>query len=75
MIFLIEKKKVLFKSVSKKKKKYSFGKKIKSIFKGLKSLKIVKMHFWQKLKSKAFAKKFFFFFFYLKALFLKRNLK
>jgi hypothetical protein len=65
MIFLIEKKKVLFKSVSKKKKKkeYSFGKKIKSVFKGLKSLKIVKMHFWKKLKSKAFAKKFFFFFF------------
>jgi hypothetical protein len=61
MIFLIEKKKVLFKSVSKKKKKeYSFDKKIKSVFKGL---KIVKMHFWKKLKSKAFAKKCFFFFF------------
>jgi hypothetical protein len=38
-------------------KKYSFGKKIKSAFQGPKSLKIVKTHFWQKLKNEAFAQK------------------
>jgi hypothetical protein len=41
------------------KKKYSFGKKIKSAFKSPKSLKIVKTHFWRKLKKKAFASKLF----------------
>jgi hypothetical protein len=31
----------------------------KSSFKGLKSLKIVKTHFWQKIKNKTFAQKLF----------------
>jgi hypothetical protein len=43
-----------------KKKKYSFGKKIKIAFKGPKSLKIAQTHFWQKLKNEAFAQKHFF---------------
>ena len=51
----------------KKKKKNSFSKKIKSAFKGLKNLKIIKTHFWQKLKNK--------FFFDLKTLFMKRKPK
>jgi hypothetical protein len=38
---------------------YMFGKKIKSAFKDLKSLKIAKTHFWQKLKNEVFAKKCF----------------
>jgi hypothetical protein len=32
-------------------------KEIESAFKGPKSLKIAKMHFWQKLKNEAFVKK------------------
>jgi hypothetical protein len=40
----------------KNKIKYSFGKKIKNDFKGRKSLKIVKTHFWQNLKNEAFVK-------------------
>jgi hypothetical protein len=47
-------------------------KKIKSVFKCSKSLKMAKKHFGQKLKNKAFAKKLFF---NLKALFLKVNPK
>jgi hypothetical protein len=41
------------------KKKYSFGKIIKSAIDGLKCLKIVKTHFWQKLKNETFAQKLF----------------
>jgi hypothetical protein len=41
----------------KKKKKYSFGKNIKSAFKDPKSLKMAKTHFWQKLKNEAFLPK------------------
>jgi hypothetical protein len=36
-----------------------FGTKIESAFKDLKSLKITKTHFWQKLKNEVFAKKCF----------------
>jgi hypothetical protein len=36
---------------------------------------MIKTYFWQKLKNKTFANFFFFFFWYLKALFLKHNLK
>jgi hypothetical protein len=43
---------------SVRRKKYSFGKKIKSTFKGSKSLKITKTHVWQKLKNEAFVQKF-----------------
>jgi hypothetical protein len=43
----------------KKKKNHLFGKKIKSAFKGPKSLKIAKKHFWQKLENEAFAQKLF----------------
>jgi hypothetical protein len=54
-------------------KKYSFGKKkTKSVFKGLKNLKIAKMLFRQKFKNEVFAKKTLF---DLKILFFKRNLK
>jgi hypothetical protein len=50
-----------------KKKKYSFSKKkIKSAFKGLKSLKIAKTNFWQKFKNKSFAIFIYLFIFYLK---------
>ena len=48
------------------KKKLLFGKKIKSAFKGSKSLKIAKIHFWQKLQKTLFD---------FKTLFFKRNLK
>ena len=41
-------------------KKYSLDKKIISNFKGLKSLKMTKTYFWQKLKNETFAKKCFF---------------
>ena len=41
-------------------------KKIKALLRGLKRLKMVKTHFWQKLKNEAFD---------LKIIFLKRNLK
>jgi hypothetical protein len=34
-------------------------KKLKALFKGPKSLKMVKIHFWQKLKNEAFAQKLF----------------
>ena len=39
-----------------KKKKKSFGKKIKNAFNGPKSLKVVKMYFWQKFKNDTFTK-------------------
>jgi hypothetical protein len=41
------------------KKKYSFGKKIKSAFKGLKSLKMTKKYFWQKFKNETCPKALF----------------
>ena len=34
-------------------------KKIESVFKNSKNLKIVKVYFWQKFKNKIFAKKYF----------------
>jgi hypothetical protein len=43
----------------KKKKNTRLVKKIESVFKSSKSLKMVKTHFWQKLKNEAFAKKRF----------------
>jgi hypothetical protein len=39
-----------------KKKNTRLVKKIESVFKGSKSLKMAKTHFWQKLKNEAFAK-------------------
>ena len=45
--------------LKKKKKKYLFDRKIKSVFNGLKSQKIAKIYFWQKLKNEDFTQKLF----------------
>jgi hypothetical protein len=42
------------------KKNIRLVKKIKNIFKWSKNLKIVKRHFWQKLKNEAFTQKLYF---------------